>query len=545
MGEQMTIATKQQPSSQSRGLLITGLIIAMLFAALDGTIVGTAMPRIVGELGGLGVMTWLTTAYMLTSTTMVPIAGKLADLLGRKVVYITGLIIFMVGSVLCGFTDSMTQLIVYRGLQGIGGGIMMPMALIIIGDLFTGKERAKWQGVFGALYGLSSVIGPPVGGYIVDALNWRWVFYINLPIGIIATIFIAMGLKKHKVTGPIKIDFAGITTMIIGVVSMLLALTFGGKEYAWFSWQVIGLMTVSIVAIASFIRIEKKTEEPILPVNLFANKIFSSLNGVGFLMSVGMFGAIMFVPLFMQGVVGISPSESGAIMTPMMLTMILTSVVGSRMVYRWGVKKQILVGMIIMATGFGFLTSMGIDTTKLTATSFMMVIGLGMGLVMPIITLALQESFPKSQLGVVTSSSQFFRSIGGTFGVTILGSVMNAKSASLLTDYLLPLLHKLPSQAKGMVDQIAMEIHTNPQGLYSMLFSPEAMQKVPESVRDQLIPVLKHSMVDSLHVVFMVSFGIVLVGAILTLWLPHIPLGSARKVTQENSVNESPPVMEK
>ncbi|QDX93918.1 DHA2 family efflux MFS transporter permease subunit [Brevibacillus laterosporus] len=545
MGEQMTIATKQQPSSQSRGLLITGLIIAMLFAALDGTIVGTAMPRIVGELGGLGVMTWLTTAYMLTSTTMVPIAGKLADLLGRKVVYITGLIIFMVGSVLCGFTDSMTQLIVYRGLQGIGGGIMMPMALIIIGDLFTGKERAKWQGVFGALYGLSSVIGPPVGGYIVDALNWRWVFYINLPIGIIATIFIAMGLKKHKVTGPIKIDFAGITTMIIGVVSMLLALTFGGKEYAWFSWQVIGLMTVSIVAIASFIRIEKKTEEPILPVNLFANKIFSSLNGVGFLMSVGMFGAIMFVPLFMQGVVGISPSESGAIMTPMMLTMILTSVVGSRMVYRWGVKKQILVGMIIMATGFGFLTSMGIDTTKLTATSFMMVIGLGMGLVMPIITLALQESFPKSQLGVVTSSSQFFRSIGGTFGVTILGSVMNAKSASLLTDYLLPLLHKLPSQAKGMVDQIAMEIHTNPQGLYSMLFSPEAMQKVPESVRDQLIPVLKHSMVESLHVVFMVSFGIVLVGAILTLWLPHIPLGSARKVTQENSVNESPPVMEK
>lgn len=545
MGEQMTIATKQQPSSQSRGLLITGLIIAMLFAALDGTIVGTAMPRIVGELGGLGVMTWLTTAYMLTSTTMVPIAGKLADLLGRKVVYITGLIIFMVGSVLCGFTDSMTQLIVYRGLQGIGGGIMMPMALIIIGDLFTGKERAKWQGVFGALYGLSSVIGPPVGGYIVDALNWRWVFYINLPIGIIATIFIAMGLKKHQVTGPVKIDFAGITTMIIGVVSMLLALTFGGKEYAWFSWQVIGLMTVSVLAIASFIRIEKKTEEPILPVNLFANKIFSSLNGVGFLMSVGMFGAIMFVPLFMQGVVGVSPSESGTIMTPMMLTMILTSVVGSRMVYRWGVKKQILVGMIIMATGFGFLTSMGINTTKLTATSFMMVIGLGMGLVMPIITLALQESFPKSQLGVVTSSSQFFRSIGGTFGVTILGSVMNATSASLLTDYLLPLLHKLPSQAKGMVDQIAMEIHTNPQGLYSMLFSPEAMQKIPESVRDQLIPVLKHSMVDSLHVVFMVSFGIVLAGAILTLWLPHIPLGSARKVPQKNSVNESHPVMEK
>lgn len=199
----------EQQENINRKLLLIGLIIAMLFAALDGTIVGTAMPRIVGELGGLSLMTWLTTAYMLTSTTVVPIAGKLADLLGRRNVYITGLVIFMVGSALCGMANGMTELIIFRGIQGLGGGIMMPMAMIIIGDMFTGKERAKWQGIFGALYGLASVIGPQVGGWIVDAVNWRWVFYINLPVGILATIFIAMGLKSHKQTGPIKIDIAG------------------------------------------------------------------------------------------------------------------------------------------------------------------------------------------------------------------------------------------------------------------------------------------------------------------------------------------------
>lgn len=214
-----------------RSLLITGLIIAMLFAALDGTIVGTAMPRIVGELGGLGVMTWLTTAYMLTSTAVVPIAGKLADVLGRRIVYVSGLIIFMAGSALCGMANDMTQLIIYRGIQGIGGGIMMPMAMIVVGDVFTGKERAKWQGVFGGLYGLASVLGPQIGGFIVDHLNWRWVFYINLPVGILATVLIAMGLSKYKAEGPVKFDVAGMATLTAGVVSLLLGLTFGGDRY--------------------------------------------------------------------------------------------------------------------------------------------------------------------------------------------------------------------------------------------------------------------------------------------------------------------------
>ncbi|MFC9775054.1 MDR family MFS transporter [Paenibacillus chitinolyticus] len=529
MGEPLKLEQDGQEMTKHRGMLIAGLIIAMLFGALEGTIVGTAMPRIVGELGGLGYMTWLTTAYMLTSTAVVPIAGKLADLLGRRVIYVTGLVIFMASSALCGTTDSMTQLIVYRGIQGIGGGIMMPMAMIIIGDLFTGKERAKWQGVFGGLYGLASVIGPQIGGWIVDGLNWRWVFYINLPVGIIAVIFIAMGLNKHKTQGPVKFDVAGMFTMIVGVVSLLLGLSFGGSEYPWLSWQIIGLFVLAVIAITAFIIIESRTEEAILPVRLFKNRTFTVLNGIGFLMSIGMFGAIIFVPLFMQGVVGVSASASGTIMTPMMITMIIASIIGGQIVYKIGPKVQISIGMIVMAAGFLLLTTMSIDTTKLTATLIMFVIGLGMGLVMPILTLVLQESFPKSELGVVTSSSQFFRSIGGTFGMTILGAIMNHKSTSQLTDTLVPVLQKLPEQAKELAAKFTEMIHTNPQGLYTFLFSPEAMKEMPAEFLKIIAPILKNSLVSSLHSVYLFALIFIVLGAVLTVAVPKIKLTERKK----------------
>ncbi|MES1051295.1 MFS transporter [Bacillus thuringiensis] len=528
----------EQQENQNRKLLLIGLIIAMLFAALDGTIVGTAMPRIVGDLGGLSLMTWLTTAYMLTSTTVVPIAGKLADLLGRRNVYITGLVIFMIGSALCGMANGMTELIIFRGIQGLGGGIMMPMAMIIIGDMFTGKERAKWQGIFGALYGLASVIGPQVGGWIVDAVNWRWVFYINLPVGILATIFIAMGLKSHKQTGPIKIDIAGIFTMILGVVSLLLALTFGGKDYAWDSWQIIGLFALAVIGIVSFVIVETKAEEPILPMHFFENRTFTILNAIGFFMSIGMFGAIMFVPFFMQGIVGVSAAESGTIMTPMMITMIVMSIIGGQLVLKVGVKPQIIAGMLIMAGGFWLLTTMDMHTTKLTATSYMMVIGLGMGLVMPTLTLALQESFPKKDLGVVTSSSQFFRQIGGTFGITILGSIMNNTSGTTLTKNLVPVLDTFPKEAGQMVTKFKDMIHTDPQGLYSMLFSPEALKQMPEAFANSIVPILKNSLVDSLHTVFLTGLVFIVVGAIFTIFLQKIKLSDRKKDAKEPVVEE-------
>ncbi len=518
----------EQAKDNKRTLLLVGLIIAMFFSALDGTIVGTAMPRIVGDLGGLSMMTWLTTAYLLTSTTVVPIAGKLADLLGRRVVYVTGLIIFMIASALCGMAENMTQLIIYRGLQGIGGGVLMPMAMIVVGDLFTGAQRARFQGVFGAIFGLASVIGPQVGGWIVDAWNWKWVFYINLPVGIIATILIALGLQGRKHTGPIQFDIAGMFTMVVGVVSLLLALSLGGKDYAWDSWQILGLFVLALMGLVGFVIAEIKAKEPILPMYLFKNRTFTSLNLIGFFMSIGMFGAITFVPFFMQGIVGVSATESGMIMTPMMVSMIITSIIGGQLVYKIGIKIQIIIGMLVMAGGFGLLTTLDMDTAKLVATSYMAVIGFGMGLVMPLLTLALQESFSREELGVVTSSSQFFRSIGGTFGITILGAVMNNQAGTALNDKLVPFLNTLPAQASGMVTKFKEMIATNPEGLLQSLFSPEALQQLPAALAEKMTPILKASLMDSLHSVFLVGLVIIAIGAIFTLLLPQIKLSDRK-----------------
>jgi MFS family permease len=308
--------------------------------------------------------------------------------------------------------------------------------------------------------------------------------------------------------------------MIVGVVSLLLALSFGGKDYAWDSWQILGLFALALVGLVSFVIVENRAAEPILPMYLFKNRTFTLLNLIGFLMSVGMFGAVTFVPFFMQGIVGVSATESGTIMTPMMIAMIVTSIIGGQLVYKIGVKAQIITGMIVMAFGFFLLTTLNLHTSQLTAISYMAIIGLGMGLVMPIITLALQESFSKAELGVVTSSSQFFRSIGGTFGITVLGAVMNAKSGTLLTNDLVPYLDTFPSQASKLVTKLKEMISTNPQGLLQSLFSPDSVKGMP----GEIVPILKTSLMESLHSVFFVGFTLIIVGALFTLFLKKIKL---------------------
>lgn len=514
---------------EKRGLLIFGLLVAMLFSALDNTIVGTAMPRIVGELGGLGMMTWLTTAYMLSSTAVVPIAGKLADLLGRKSVYVAGLLLFMFGSALCGLAQSMEQLIIFRALQGIGGGVMMPMAMVVIGDIFTGAERARWQGVFGAVFALSSIIGPQVGGWIVDAWNWRWVFYINLPTGLLATFLIATALKNKRLERRVQIDYRGMFTLIAGVVSLLLALSLGGKEYPWQSWQILSLFGLAALLLSAFILVETRVSEPVFPLHLFQNRVFILLSGIGFLMSIGMFGAIMFVPLFMQGIIGISPSESGTVMMPMMLAMMAASIIGGRLVQFLGLRKQMLLGMLTMVGGFWLLSTMDMSTSKQLAMVYMGVLGVGIGLVMPLTTLALQESFSKQELGIVTSSSQFFRQIGGTFGMTILGAVMNYRSSHLLTEKMKPFLIQLPAQAQPWARQLQEQISHNAQALYSTLLNPAALQKMPLALQRVLVPILKTSLVDTLQHVFRYGMVFVILGAVLTLFLGEIQLTQGRK----------------
>lgn len=533
MKEQAAIQANMADIQQKRGILITGLLVAMLFGALDGTIVGTALPRIVGELGGLSMMAWLTTAYMLTSTTIVPIAGKLADLFGRKSIYIAGLVIFIIGSALCGMANTMTQLIIFRAIQGIGGGIMMPMALIVIGDLFTGAERAKWQGVFGGVFGLASILGPQVGGWIVDSLNWRWVFYINLPVGILAIVLISIGLHNRRMAERVKLDLVGMFTMVVAVVSLLLALTFGGDKYDWLSWQIISLLASSVVFFSLFVFVERKAEEPIMPIHLLKNKTFVVLNSVGFFMSVGMFGAIMFVPLFMQGIIGMSPSESGTMMFPMMFALIIASMIGGRLVQKIGVRPQVIGGMVLVALGFFLLSTMDVHTNKWTAMSFMATLGFGLGFVNPVITLALQEVFPKSQLGIVTSSSQFFRQIGGTFGATLLGAIMNHRSKDLLEAKFLPLLEQLPPKAHAMMDSFQQLVESNPQSVYSVILNPDTLKTIPHQLQQMFVPVLKQTLVDALSDVFLYGLIFVGIGFIFAMFIGRITISN-----RTNKVNE-------
>lgn len=496
-----------------RNMLLVGLFLGMFFAALDQTVVGTAMPRIIGDLGGMSIYAWVTTSYLLSSTTIVPIAGKLADIFGRRIVYVTGILIFMAGSALCGTSENMTQLIIYRGFQGIGGGIMMPMALIIIGDIFPAENRGKWQGVMGAVFGLSSIVGPTIGGYIVDNASWHWVFFVNLPVGLLAAITIFLGLKGEKrYKDKVVIDYTGTITLIIGVVTLLLGLNMGGKDYPWDSWQIISMFAASILFLVGFVFVEKKAEDPILSLDLFKNRVFTVANIIGFLMGLGMFGSIMFLPLFLQGVVGISATKSGNTMIPMMMAMVVSSVIGGQFIAKIRFRTMFVTGMTAMAIGFYFLSTMTVATTQSVAIMYIIILGIGMGLIMPTVTIAVQTAFPPELRGVATSSTQFFRSIGGTLGVTILGVVLNHQSIALLNKDFFPAVQKIPGIQAGPFGKILASAHINPQNLFNSLLSPQTLKAIPVAQQQRILPILKTVMADSLQSLFLVAMFVIIAG---------------------------------
>lgn len=508
-------------------LTFAGVMLAMFLSSLDQTVVGTAMPRIVADLSGFSHYTWVTTAYIITSAVAIPITGKLTDMYGRKAFYIIGLFIFIMASLLSGLSTSMTQLIAYRAIQGIGAGIMMANAFTVIGDLFPPADRGKYQGYMSGVFGISSVIGPTLGGFLTDSLSWHWVFFINIPLGVLI-IFLFLKFFPNIRPEIVRhhIDYAGLVTLVLTVVPLMLALSWAGVDYAWGSATIIGLFVFSAVMLLLFIFIESRASEPIIPLSLFKNRIVTISLIISFLIGVGMFGIIIFIPLFFQGVLGSTATTSGTYLMPMMLGVVSGAFISGQLLSRAGGHYRIqgAVGLAIMCGGIFLLSRMTPETTYGTAVLDIVVTGIGLGTTMPLYMISIQNAVPYNMLGVATSSGTFFRSIGGSVGLGVLGSILNNSFAGKF-------MSLLPESVKQAVhgDTLA-SLTDNPQALVS----PDAQAQLQVilsqagdnglNLFEQLLQTLREALSSSLSEVFLIGMFITGAAFIINFFIREIPL---------------------
>jgi len=513
--------------------ILLGVILSMFLSALDQTIVSTSLPRIVGELNGFMHLSWVFTAYMLSSTVTVPIYGKLSDIFGRRGLYILGIVIFLSGSVLSGMSQNMMHLILFRALQGIGAGAIMVNSITVIGDIFPPAKRGKWQGIIGGIFALASIAGPLLGGFVTDHFSWRWIFYINIPVGILAIVVLASKMPKivHKVKDR-SIDFLGALLITFGLVPLLLALVLGGSEYTWGSWQILSLFGISAISLFAFAKVEQRVQEPILSLDLFKNKVFSVSVFVIFLTSMGMFGAILYIPVFAQGVIGVSATNSGFILMPMMLSLVITSALGGQIISRTDKYKPLAIfGVLMIVLGMFLFSGIGLETTKTALIFRMIILGIGLGTTMPIFTVAVQSAFGHERLGEVTAGTQLARSIGGTVGTAVLGGVMNSQLAKRLAyieqkPFVVMMKNIGSADTFSKIDSNVVQRLLNPNNKAQILkmFAHSPQSQELSTNFDHFLRTIKIAFSHSIDSLFITSTILMFMAFIVVLFLPQIPL---------------------
>jgi EmrB/QacA subfamily drug resistance transporter len=507
-----------------RGVLavFAGLMLGSLVASLNMTLVAPALPTIVAELGGIADYSWIPISAMLASTIVVPIAGKLSDIYGRKPLYMTGLVVFAVGSALSGVAPNFWFLVFARFVQGAGMGFIMPLSQAIIGDIISPRERGKYQGMLGASFGLASIVGPAAGGFITDHYSWRWLFFVNLPFAALTLIVVWLYMHVPNERRKHTLDIAGSVTLSLGITCALLATVWGGSQYAWDSWQIIGLYASAAVLLISFAWIETRAPEPVLPLQLWKSSIFTFSNIAGMGVAMSMFGAIFFLPVFVQGVIGNSVTNSGAILVPMLVAMVVTSIGSGQFISRTGrYKIPVLVGLVVMAGGFYLLSTFDVHTNNQTVIEAMILIGLGLGVTMQTYTLVVQNSVSRTDMAVATSATQLSRSVGAAVGLAVLGTILTQGMVSSIAKYV-PASALAKLQASGSAAGAGA------------VFDPTQLMRLPPLIAAGI----RHGLADALHPVFVAGLAIVVLAFVATLFIRELPLRQTAHVTAGRRAQE-------
>jgi EmrB/QacA subfamily drug resistance transporter len=523
----------------ARILATLGIALAMFLAALDQTIVGTALPRIVAELQGLDYYAWVATSYMVASTVMTPISGKLGDLFGRKPALLIGVVGFVLASALCGQAQDMTELIAFRGVQGLFGGVLFANVFASVADLFDPKTRARVQGIFGGIFGIASVVGPVVGGYLTDNLTWRWVFYVNVPVGIIAllAVFFFLPSVAHKASWR-DIDFLGAVTLAATLVPLLVGLSIT-RDHDWGSPEVLGLLALAAVMGVIFFVIEQREKHAIVPFGLWTNRTFAVSMITSFFVAFGMFGAILYVPLIYQGVLGIAATNSGLLITPMMVGLVSASLLSGQIITRIERYRLVgTVGILVMMSGLWLLSQITMGSSEIEVVRDLVLVGAGLGTTFPLYINASQGAVPRQYLGVVSSQIQFWRNIGGTIGVAILGAVLSHDLPRRIQDAVTSL--NLPPQALAAIPSGA-----SPQAVFDSARIATTRAALPPALQplfDQVLTATRGALASTIHDVFIYATAIVAIALVASFFLKEVRIGHTpnREVVEAESRESAP-----